>query len=338
MRINNKEIKAGNAYIIADVGSNFNGSLSLAKEYIQAGKGIGLDAIKFQTYKAATLLNPLQPNGDGWEAFDIVKKYEIPSEWHYELFEYAEKLGIEFLSTPFSLDVLDELNNMGMRAFKIASGDLTFAPLLEKVATFGKPLIVSTGMAYVDEIKSSIEILRKNGAQDIALLHCVGSYPPKYESVNLRAMETMSNIFGVPVGLSDHTPDDVTALGAIALGACIIEKHITLDKKMGTPDAFFAMTVSEFRDMISNIRNLEKALGDGEKKPADDEISGRVWGRRGIYAKRDLNIGEALSIEKIKFVRPVDEIEASDWKFYQGVKLKRSVKTDMPIKKKDLIL
>src|SRR5512135_889326 len=178
MKIGSTQIKEGRTYIIADVGSNFDGSLDLAKKYVHTAKEIGVDAIKFQTYRVQTLANPLRPNGEPWQGIESLKKYELPMEWHYELFACAEKAGIEFLTTPFDLDLLDELNSVGVRAFKIASGDLTFYPLLKKIASFGKPVILSTGMAYLQEIQKAVQILQDGGVQDIALLHCVGQYPP----------------------------------------------------------------------------------------------------------------------------------------------------------------
>lgn len=331
MKINGKEIKSGRAYIIADVGSNFNGSLDLAKEYIHAGKEIGIDAIKFQTYRAESLLSLFKPDGRRWEAYDTVKRYELPLEWHYELFEYAEKMGVEFFTTPFDLDILDELNNIGLRAFKVASGDLTFIPLLKKIAAYNKPVILSTGMANIDEIESAVNVIKENGTNEIALLHCVSNYPPRYEHINLKAIETMINLFKIPIGLSDHTPDDTTVLGAVALGASIIEKHITIDKNMGTPDAAFAMTIGEFEDMIKNIRNLEMALGDGKKRPSEDEFSERQWARRGIYAKRDIQTNEKLTPENVKFVRPINGLSVSEWSSYNGKMAKKEIKKDEPI-------
>ena len=242
MKIGDKCIGTGRTYIIADVGSNFNGNLELAKEYIRAGREIGVDCVKFQTYTAESLLSPIKPDGQRWEAYDVVRKYELPLSWHPELIECAEKCGVEFLTTPFSLETVDALNAMGIRAFKVASGDLTFIPLLKKLGSLGKPIILSTGMAYPGEIETAVMRLRQSGSGDVALLHCVSNYPPKYEKVNLRAVETMKQAFDLPVGLSDHTLDDLTALGAVALGACIIEKHITIDKNLDTPDAQFALT------------------------------------------------------------------------------------------------
>jgi N,N'-diacetyllegionaminate synthase len=336
MRIGKTEISQSRAYLIAEVGSNFNGSLDLAKEYIDAGKVIGADAVKFQTYRAATLLNPLKPDGHHWPAYDVVSKYELPWQWHQELFEHAERVGVEFLTTPFDLDFLDELQRVGMRAIKIASGDLTFTLLLQKVGSLGKPVMLSTGMAHLEEIRAAIHTLRESGAPDIALLHCVSNYPPKFEQVNLRAITSMAETFGLPVGLSDHTPGNAVALGAIALGASIIEKHVTMDKKLGTPDAPFAMTIAEFERMATEIRNLEKALGDGVKNPAADERSERTWARRGIYALTDIEAGKPLTLQDVKFVRPAGGVDASDWKYFEGKMLKVRWPKDQSLRKEYL--
>jgi N,N'-diacetyllegionaminate synthase len=336
MRIGNTEIGEGRAYLIAEVGSNFNGSLDLAKEYITAGKEIGADAVKFQSYRAATLLNPLKPDGQHWPAYDVVEKYELPWQWHEELFEYAQSVGVEFLTTPFDLNLLDELQRVGMRAFKIASGDLTFTLLLQKVGSLGKPVIVSTGMADLEEIRRAVQTLQQSGAPDIALLHCVSNYPPRYEQMNLRAMNVMREAFCLPVGLSDHTPGNEVSLGAIALGASIIEKHITINRRLGTPDAPFAMTINEFEKMVMDIRNLEKALGDGVKTFAEDELPERMWARRGIYARTDVEAGKPLTLNDVKFVRPAHGVAASDWNYFEGKTLKIRWPKDQSLRKEYL--
>jgi len=336
MRIGDKTIGKGRTYIIADVGSNFNGSLELAKDYIRVGKEIGIDCVKFQSYTAESLLSPFKPDGSKWEAYDVVKKYELPVSWHSVLKECADMCGVEFMSTPFSLEIVDKLNEMGVRAFKVASGDLTFIPLLKKLGSCGKPIILSTGMAYTGEIDTAIKRLRQSGTEDVALLHCVSNYPPKYEKVNLKAVETMRQTFNVPIGLSDHTLDDVTALGAVALGACIIEKHITFDKNLDTPDAPFAMTIDEFKAMINRIRNLEKALGDGIKEPADDEIAERQWARRGVYASRSIKVGEKLTLDNAKFLRPIRGISALEWMTYQESTIKRNIAGGEPVTRDDM--
>jgi sialic acid synthase SpsE len=197
-------------------------------------------------------------------------------------------------------------------------------------------VILSTGMAFPEEIHSAIQTLRQSGALDIALLHCVSNYPPRYEQVNLMAVKSMAETFGLPVGLSDHTPGVATVLGAITLGASIIEKHITIDKGLGTPDAPFAMTIPEFGTMVSEIRNLEKALGDGVKGPALDEHTERAWARRGIYARTDLDAGKVLGPEDVKFVRPENGVAPSDWEYFEGKRLKNPLTKDLALRKEDV--
>jgi N,N'-diacetyllegionaminate synthase len=333
MRIGNTEVREGRAYVIADVGSNFNGSLELAKAYIEAAREIGADAIKFQTYRATTLINPVRPDGQHWVAYDVVEKHELPWIWHHDLFQHAQRVGVEFLTTPFDIAVVDDLHRLGMKAFKVASGDLNFSLLLEKLASSGRPVILSTGMADMAEIDGALQTLRRGGASEIALLHCVSNYPPKYEHLNLRAMKAMGEAFGLPVGLSDHTPGIATALGAVALGASIIEKHITMDRQLGTPDAPFAMTIREFGKMVAEIRNLEKALGDGIKRPAEDEVSERMWARRGIYARNGVNAGEPLTLANVKFVRPADGVAASEWEYFRGKRLRVPLSENQALRK-----
>jgi glutamate-1-semialdehyde 2,1-aminomutase len=338
MKIGATEIREGRAYIIGDVGSNFAGSLELARTYVKQAREAGLDAIKFQTFRAEKLVNALKPGGEPWDALQFLKKYELPIEWHKELFAYAEEVGIEFLTTPFDLELLDELNDAGLRAFKVASGDLTFYPLLKKIGSYGKPVILSTGMAYLHEVDDAVRLLKQKGLTEIALLHCVGNYPPSYSSMNLRAMKTMSRHFGLPVGLSDHTQDEITALAAIGQGCSIIEKHITLDHNLGTPDASFAMTVEEFAQLVEKVRKAESSLGDGIKRPADEEAESRFWGRRGTYAKEAMRAGEELALESVKFVRPSGGVDPSAWSRYEGGRITKGVGANEPLESSNILL
>lgn len=338
MKIGATEMREGRAYIIGDVGSNFAGSLDLAKTYVRVAKEAGLDAIKFQTFRAEKLVNAKKPGGDPWDALEFLKKYELPIDWHKELFAYAEEVGIEFLTTPFDMELLDELNGLGMRAFKVASGDLTFYPLLERLASYGKPVILSTGMAYLHEVDDAVSLLKQQGLNKIVLLHCVGNYPPSYSSMNLRAMKTMSRYFGLPVGLSDHTPDEITAVTAVGLGCSMIEKHITLDRTIGTPDAPFSMTVEDFAQLVKKIRTAEAALGDGIKRPSDEEAQSRIWGRRGTYAKKAMDAGEEMTLETVKFVRPSGGLDPAAWSRYAGGTLKESVEEHSPLGASNIVV
>jgi len=272
--------------IIAEVGSNYNGSLETAREYIRAAKAGGADAVKFQTIRKDRLVSPRIWSEGGivdnpvWSLF---ASQELPDDWHFSLKETADREGIEFLSTPFYLEAVDLLERVGVRRFKIASGDLTFLPLLEAVGRTGRPVLLSTGASTLEEIRSSLEALRRSGAGDITLLHCVSNYPPRWDEMNLRAIATLREAFGVPVGISDHSPGSLVPIASVALGASVIEKHVTFDRSLPGPDHPFAMTIEEFAEMVRQIRFLEEALGTGEKAPVEAEQAKRQRMRRGIY-------------------------------------------------------
>jgi len=272
--------------IIAEVGSNYDGSLETAREYIRAAKAGGADAVKFQTIRKDRLVSPRIWSVAGivdnpvWSLF---ASQELPDDWHFSLKETADREGIEFLSTPFYLEAVDLLERVGVRRFKIASGDLTFLPLLEAVGRTGKPVLLSTGASTLEEIRSSLEALRRSGAGDVTLLHCVSNYPPRWDEMNLRAIATLREAFGVPVGISDHSPGSLVPIASVALGASVIEKHVTFDRALPGPDHPFAMTMEEFAEMVRQIRFLEQALGTGEKVPVEAEQAKRQRMRRGIY-------------------------------------------------------
>ncbi len=272
--------------IIAEVGSNYNGSLETAREYIRAAKAGGADAVKFQTIRKDRLVSPRIWSEGGivdnpvWSLF---ASQELPDDWHFSLKETADREGIEFLSTPFYLEAVDLLERVGVGRFKIASGDLTFLPLLEAVGRTGKPVLLSTGASTLEEIRSSLEVLRRSGAGEITLLHCVSNYPPRWDEMNLRAIATLRETFGAPVGISDHSPGSLVPIASAALGASVIEKHVTFDRSLPGPDHPFAMTLEEFAEMARQIRFLEQALGTGEKIPVEAEQAKRQRMRRGIY-------------------------------------------------------
>jgi N,N'-diacetyllegionaminate synthase len=276
---------------IAEVGSNFNNDLEIAKTYIQVASEAGADAVKFQSLRKDSIISRITRVGGrnvAYPVYDIFSSSELPDEWHYELKKEADSVGIEFLSTPFYIQAVDLLVNVGVQTFKIASGDITFYPLLERIGRTGKNVILSTGASTNEEVRKALDLLGSSGAGKITLLHCVANYPPEWHEMNLKAIPVMAKDFSVPVGLSDHTPGAMAALAAVALGATVIEKHITLDKNAAGPDHSFAMSVDEFRDMVSQIRLLEKALGDGKKEPSPGERPRVKRIRRGLY---DINTG-----------------------------------------------
>jgi N,N'-diacetyllegionaminate synthase len=272
--------------IIAEVGSNYDGDLNTAKEYIRKAHESGADIIKFQTIRKKNLIAPLVSEKGKLKdnpVFSNFANLELSDKWHYELKEEADKVGIEFLSTPFYEKAVDLLENVGVHRYKIASGDITFIPLLEKVGKTGKPVILSTGASSLSDVKFAVNILKENGTKDISLLHCIASYPPQWEEMNIKAITTLSDIFQCPVGISDHSPGNLVPVASVALGASVVEKHVTIDRRLPGPDHSFAMTFEEFTDMVDQIRVLEIAIGNGEKKPSDSEAERQYRMRRGIY-------------------------------------------------------
>lgn len=272
--------------LIAEVGSNYDGDLNKAIEYIKAARVCGANVIKFQTLSRETLVSPKVWTGDGCSENPVYNQFSnltLPREWHFILKQAADENGIEFMSTPFFLEAVDLLEQVEIRTYKIASGDITFKPLLEKVGETGKKVIMSTGGSSLQDVERAINILKKAGAGDITLLHCVSNYPPQWSEMNLRAIVTLKDAFGLPVGISDHTPGTAVPIAAVALGATVIEKHVTFDRSLSGPDHSFAMTMDEFADMVGQVRNIEEALGTGEKIPADSERIKQHRMRRGVY-------------------------------------------------------
>lgn len=318
-----KKIKIGDrlvgkeelTFIIAEIGSNHDGSLQKAKELIQASKEAGADAVKFQSFTAGGLFNPYKPENGKWishSAYPVIEKLTLTEEWHYELKEYADSIGIIFLSAPFDSDRAALLHRIGVSAFKVASGDLNNEPLLKQLAGYKKPLIISTGAAYLGEVERAIEVIMGEGNEEIAILHCASLYPPRFEDSNIRAMATLSTAFDRPVGYSDHTPGWTVPIAAVTLGGCIIEKHITFSRSLKGPDHAYALEVGEFAKMVEEIRNLEKALGDGIKRPANDELGERIGVRRSIYAATGISKGTVIKEEMLKLVRHAYGLEPKD--------------------------
>jgi len=339
----NKKIKIGNrligdgepCFIIAEVGSNHNRDLSQAKRLIDAAKEAGVNAVKFQTYSAETLyskeMSPLKLLKETKKPFDIVKEIEIPREWHKILAEYAKNQGLIFLSTPFDEEAIDQLNPL-VPAFKWASPELIDRPLLEYVARKGKPLIISTGFYGLKEISDAVKWVRSKGNNQIILLHCVGLYPPLYEELNLKVIETLKKRFNVPVGLSDHSVDVVIPAVAVALGANIIEKHFTLSRKMKGPDHSYALEPGELKEMVKNIRNIEKSLGSGVKKPVKREIEKERLIRRGVATKRSLKKGEKITDKNIITKRVgAGAILPKDFYKILNKTLKKNIKADQKL-------
>ena len=272
--------------IIAEVGSNYNGDLNTAVQYVKTTKQCGADIVKFQTLRKDRLVAPkLWPDGVATDnpVYQQFSNLGLPDKWHFILKRTADEQGIEFMSTPFYLEAVDLLEKVGVHTYKIASGDITFRPLLTAVGRTGKRVILSTGGSSLHDVEQALNILRQAGSGDIVLLHCVSNYPPQWREMNLRAIVTLKDTFGLPIGISDHTPGCLVPIAAVTLGATVIEKHVTFDRSLPGPDHPFAMTMEEFGEMARQVRCLEQALGTGEKEPAPSEKAKQHRIRRGIY-------------------------------------------------------
>ena len=269
-------------------------------------------------------------------AYPVIERLTVPEDWHPILMKYCASVGTTFLSAPFDSGRAELLNSIGVEAFKLASGEVTNEPLLRQVASYGKPVILSTGAAYMEEVRRAVEVITGAGNYQVALLHCASLYPPSYADVNIRAMVSINREFGCPVGFSDHTPGNTVPVAAVALGASIIEKHITFDRGLKGPDHPYAMEVDEFRHMVAEIRNLEAALGDGVKKPSPNEMAERTGARRSIYAKVNIPKGEVITSESLKLVRHAYGMEPRELSGIIGKVACRDLLKDMPVRSEDI--
>lgn len=323
-------------FIIAEAGVNHNGDPKIAKKLIDAAAQAGVDAVKFQTFKTENLVTKEAPKaayqihaeGDSESQYSMLKKLELTQEMHQELLEYCKSKKIQFLSTPFDIDSIRYLDGLGMPIMKIPSGEITNYPYLREIAGLKKPVIMSTGMSEVEEIEAAIKILKEGGTEDITLLHCNTEYPTPLEDVNLKVLPILSKKFGVKVGYSDHTMGIEVPIAAVALGACVIEKHFTLDRNMEGPDHKASLEPEELKNMVQAIRKIERALGTEEKRPSPSEIKNRGIARKSIVAGRDIQKGEILTEENITTRRPGTGISPMRWKEVLGQRAIKDFKQD----------
>jgi len=298
-------------YIIAELSANHNGSLQTALRLIDEAKAAGADAIKLQTYRPDTITidcdrEDFKIKGGLWDGrtlYELYQEAHTPWEWHRPLFDHARKLGISIFSSPFDASAVDLLEDLGAPAYKIASFELVDLPLIRYVAGTRKPMILSTGMANADEIGEAIAAARDGGCQDLAILHCVSGYPAPAEQYNLRTITDMQSRFGVPVGLSDHTIDNATAIASVALGACLVEKHFTLNRHGGGPDDSFSLEPPELKSLCRDTRTAWRALGRVNYERTESE-KGNVQFRRSLYVVRDMRKGDEFSHMNVKSIRP----------------------------------
>lgn len=326
----------GRVYIIAEAGVNHNGQLALAKQMVIEAKNAGVDAIKFQTFVAENLVTKYAEKADYQKLttsasetqYQMLKKLELSLNDYCELMELCRKTKIDFLSTPFDLQSIEFLERLGVSCYKIPSGEITNFPYLVQIAKTHKPVILSTGMSTLEEVVCAVQVLKENGARDITLLHCNTHYPTPVEDVNLCAMQSLKMQCGLQVGYSDHTLGIEIPVAAVALGAQIIEKHFTLDRKMEGPDHKASLEPKELVEMVCAIRNVEKALGDGMKKPSCSEQSNITIVRKSIVASRRIKKGEAFSEKNLTTKRPGIGISPMRWQEIMGSTAVRDFEED----------
>ena len=316
-------------FIIAEAGVNHNGSVELAKKLIDVAVDSGVDAVKFQTFKAESLVSKnaqkaeyQKETTDQKESqFDMIKKLELDVSTHKELIAYCEEQNIMFLSTPFDHDSIDMLNELGLEIFKIPSGEITNLPYLRHIGSLKKEVILSTGMSDLGEIEDALDVLIKAGTdkEKITVLHANTMYPTPMEDVNLKAMQTIGTAFDIAYGYSDHTLGIEVDIAAVAMGASVIEKHFTLDKTMEGPDHKASLEPDELKAMVKAIRNIELALGLSVKKPSPSEKPNMAIARKSIVAKRAIKIGEVLTEDNLAIKRPGTGINPMRWNEVVGV-------------------
>jgi N,N'-diacetyllegionaminate synthase len=331
-------------FIIAEAGVNHNGDFGLAKQLVDAAQEAGADAVKFQTFRAENVASPaaekaayqVETTGAEESQLSMLRRLELPDEAYRELEKYCQARGILFLSTPFderSVDLLDDLN---VPAFKVGSGELTNLPFLRYIAKRRKPVILSSGMATLEEVKLAVNVLRGAGCNGIIVLHCVSAYPAEPADANLRAMATMAAALELPVGFSDHTVTFEVPIAAAALGACVIEKHITLDTSLPGPDHRTSFDPADFTKLCYAIRNVEKALGDGTKRPSPNELDVARVARRSLHVARDLERGHALRADDLIACRPGSGISVAAWDSVVGRRLSHALAGGVMLTEADL--
>jgi N-acetylneuraminate synthase len=335
--VGGRRIGAGaGTFVIAEAGVNHNGDVALGEALIDAAATAGADAVKFQTFRTDALVSRAAPKagyqvettGAGESQREMLARLELSPEAHARLQERCARRGVVFFSAPFDEASADVLEQLGVPLIKIPSGELTNLPFLRHVARKHRPLIVSTGMATLEEVATAVAAIREGGDPPIALLHCVSAYPAPAAETNLRAMDTLRERFGVPVGLSDHTLGLEVALAAVARGADVIEKHLTLDKAMPGPDHRASLDPGEMIALVRGIRTIETALGDGVKRPTASERDTARVARKSLVAARALRAGERLAADAVAIKRPGTGIPPADLARAVGRRLRRDIAAD----------
>ncbi len=329
-------IRLDKVFIIAEAGVNHNGNIDTAKKMIDVAYEAGVDAIKFQSFKASKLVSEnakkaeyqLKTTNSQESQYQMLKGLEIDYTQHVELKRFCEQRGITFLSSPCDVESVDMLNTLGMEIYKIPSGEITNFPLLKKIGSLKKKVILSTGMCTLSDIEGALTVLAKSGTENITVLHCNTEYPTPFKDVNLSAMITIKNAFKVEVGYSDHTNGIEIPIAAVAMGARVIEKHFTLDKSMVGPDHKASLSPDELRKMVISIRNVELAIGNGIKKPSESEYKNLDIVRKSIVANCNIKKGEIFTETNITTKRPGTGISPMHWENVLGQRAIKDFKKD----------
>lgn len=344
IKINNRTIsEASPAYIIAEMSANHNMDFERAKKIIDAAVWAGADAVKIQTYTADTITidcdsEEFQTQKGLWEGMTLYQLYQTaytPWEWQAELKEYANAKGIDLFSSPFDLTAVDFLQDLDMPAYKIASFEINDIPLIEKAAKTGKPIIISTGIAHLEDIELALSTCKKAGNEQVILLKCISAYPAPYENMNLKVIPNMKETFECLSGLSDHTLGSEIAVASVAVGAKVIEKHFTLKRSDGGPDSAFSMEPEEFADMVRQIRNVEKAMGRVTYELNDKQVESRS-GSRSLFVVEDIKAGEKITEKNVRSIRPGTGMHTKYYNDILGKNTRCDIKKGTPMEWKYL--
>jgi len=344
MNIGGHRLSQDGVYVIAEAGVNHNGSVRLAKQLVDAAVDAGANAVKFQMYETESLVTNKagladyqRRGGTSHTQKELLARYELTAEQFAEIKRYCDQRKIVFLATPFDLKSAEALQQMNVDAFKIGSGDLTYRPLLKRIARFRKPLILSTGMATIGEVEHALQgVFEVNRKADVALLHCTSSYPAPFHTLHLKAMQSWGLIFKRPIGYSDHSQGIEASIAAVALGACILEKHFTLSRKMDGPDHLASLEPSELKKMIRSVRNVEAALGHSVKQMTSEEEQTKLKVRRSLYIAKDLPEGHIITEQDVACLRPLDGVDVAYIEQVIGQQLVRSKRKHESLHWRDL--
>lgn len=345
----NKNINIGNiqlnknssSYIIAEIGANFDGDFEIAKKYCLAAKEAGANCAKFQSFKAEKIVSDggfKQMNLKGvhgtWDksVYEIFKSVEFPREWHKPISDYCKEIGIDFSTSPYDFEAVNLCLELDVPFIKIGSGEITWLEMIEKIALTQKPIFLATGDATMSEIDEAIRVIESTGNKNLVLMQCITNYPSQIESANINVLKTYESAFDILTGYSDHSPGNVVVLGAIALGAKVIEKHFTLDKTGKGPDHPHSMDFNEFKSMVDDIRKLELAMGSTRKFVVEEEQETVFVQRRGLYINKDMKKGDIITVNDINVLRPALGILPKYKNIIIGKQLSQNIQKDTPLK------